>query len=385
MNAVSPLTEVDLENVGPVTPVKGINTQVTTAGSAVLVAAGDAVDGYIVNPGTVVDQGTPSLNVLFVDPTNVATPFTTATTVAIQPGGRYDFPPNVGTGIWVNSNASGHKFTAVQIIPTSLTPPSQESLQAKYQTLNFPPVGPTGVLSPIFSYLYQQYTDDADLQAFVDAYNSMMQDIVDTFNGLNLPNYTSDSITGALLDWVGAGIYGMPRPSLSSGKYETLGPYNTGMYNTQQYNFWELLYPDLISTTNDDVYKRILTWHISKREGKYFTVQWLKKRIAKFLFGVNGTQPNIDQTYQISVTFGTNFEVTIRFITGNRFITGGAMYDAWSTINDDDFTYNNMRYAQLDSTYVNMTPLPNVDIFKEAVQSGVLELPFQFTYDIVIG
>lgn len=381
----SPMVDVDLEDVGPVTPVKGINSQVTTAGGAVLVAAGDAVDGYIINPGTLADQGLTQLAVLYVDPTGIATPYQTATTVAIQPGGRYDFPPNVGTGIWVNSNSSGHRFTAVQIIPTSLIPPSQETLDAAYIQTNFPPTGPTGVLSPIFSYLYQEYSDDQDLQAFVDAYNSMMQDIVDTFNGLNLPNYTSDSISGDLLDWVGKGIYGMTRPNLSSGKYQTEGPYNTMMYNTQVYNQFDLLYPDIIALTNDDVYKRILTWHISKREGKYFTIQWLKLRIMKFLFGTNGTQPNIDNTYQVSITFGPNFEVTIRFITGIRTVTGGSMYDAWSTVNTDKFTYNTMMYNQLDSTYVNLTPLPNVDVFQEAVSSGVLELPFQFHYDIVIG
>lgn len=381
MNA--PLTKIDLSNIGIVTPIKGINTQVKTAGSPVLVAAGVAVDGYIINPATIIDQGTSTLNVLYVDPTNIATPYETATTVAIQPGGHYNFPPNVDIGIWVNSNASGHKFTAVQIIPQGLVPPSNETLLANYKQTNFPPTGPTGVLSPIFSYLYQQYTDDADLQAFVDAYNSMMQDIIDTFNGLNLPNYTSDTINGALLDWVAQGVYGMARPSLSSGKYQTYGPYNTGMYNTQWYNYWDLVYPDIISNTNDDVFKRILTWHISKREGKYFSIEWLKLRIMKFLFGVNGTQPNIDNHYQVSVTFGPNFEVTIRFITGNRFITGGAMYDSWSNV--DKFTYNSLMYGQLDSTYVNLTPLPNVDIFKEAVQSGALELPFQFHYDIVIG
>lgn len=383
MNAVSPTTDVDLTDVGPVTPIAGISSQVKIAGTAVLAAAGDAVDGYIINPATLADQGLTVLNVLYVDPTYPATPYPSATTVAIQPGGRYDLPPNVGTGVWVNSAASGHKFTVVQIIPTSLVPPSQETLLQNYKQTNFPPMGPTGILSPIASYLYQEYSDDDDLQAFVAAYNSMMQDIIDTFNGLNLPNYTSDTITGALLDWVAMGVYGMPRPSLLSGKYQTYGPYNTGMYNTQWYNYWDLVYPDIISNTNDDVFKRILTWHISKREGKYFSIEWLKMRIMKFLFGTNGTQPNIDNHYQVSITFGPNFEVSIRFITGNRFITGGAMYDSWSSL--DKFTYNSLMYNQLDSTYVNLTPLPNVDIFQEAVQSGALELPFQFHYDIVIG
>ena len=207
----------------------------------------------------------------------------------------------------------------------------------------------------------------------------MQQDIVDTFNGLNLPIYTKEPVAGALLDWVARGLYGMSRPSLISGQYKTLGPYNSGEYDTQQYNQWDLLFPDQIAVTNDDIFRRILTWHISKREGKYFTIPWLKKRIAKFLYGTNGTQPNIDQTYQISVAFGPNYEVTIRFVLGIRTIIGGSLYNA------NDFQYNTMMYGELDSTYQNLPRLPNMLEFSQCVNSGVLELPFQFKWNVVIG
>jgi hypothetical protein len=365
--------------VQQVVPIAGLSSKIVTAGTALIVAGGDAIDGYIINPSTVADQGIPILNVLYVDPTGPAANTTTNTTVAIQPGGRYDFPPNVGLGIWANSNASGHKFTAVQIVPLSLLPPTQASLDAAYIKGTFPPTGPTGLLKPIQSYLYQEYSDDSDLQAFVSAYNSMQQDITDTYNGLNLPVYTSDSINGALLDWVGQGIYGLPRPSLTTGRYSLYGPYNTAQYNSIQYNDYEIVIPDQPAFTNDDVYKRILTWHVSKREMRYFNIEWLKKRIMKFLFGINGSQPIIDNTYQISITFGPNYEVTIRFITGNRTFTGGAVYNA------NNFQYNAIQYDDFHSTYVNLVPLPNVDIFQEAVASGVLELPFQFHFDVVIG
>ena len=362
-----------------VTPLPGLTSQVTVAQQSVLVAGGDAISGYIINPGTTTDQGLSVLNILYIDVTAPASFVETETTTAIQPGGRFDFPPNVGLGIWVNSQASGHKFVSVQIVPTANLPPTQQALNAAYLQGNFPPSTVTGVTGPIPSYLYQEYSDDDDLQGFVAAQNSMMQDLVDTFNSLNLADYTKPNINGLLLDWVAQGVYGFSRPSLSSGLYKTFGPYNTGGYNTQMYDWWQLTFPDVVSITNDDLFKRILTWHISKRDGKYFNVEWLKKRIMRFLFGINGTQPNIDNTYQISITFGPNYECTIRFVTGSRNVSGGAIY------NQNIFTYNSMQYNALVSTHVNLTPLPYTDMFQEAVQSGILELPFQFNYTVLIG
>ena len=52
------------------------------------------------------------------------------------------------------------------------------------------------------SYLYVQYNDDDDLQAFVEAYNALSQEIITWLAEANLPVYTGAPITGALLDWV---------------------------------------------------------------------------------------------------------------------------------------------------------------------------------------
>ena len=77
------------------------------------------------------------------------------------------------------------------------------------------------------SYLYLQYQDDDNLQAFVDVYNSQAQEYLDWFYSISLPVYTSDTISGSLLDWVAQGLYGMPRPVLATGVNQNLGPYNT--------------------------------------------------------------------------------------------------------------------------------------------------------------
>src|SRR5580704_9014946 len=86
------------------------------------------------------------------------------------------------------------------------------------------------------SYLYQEYAYDEDLQAFITAYNELAQQYIDWFVQINLPIYTSMMIVGSLLDWVGVGIYGVPRPTLATGSVDRIGPYNTMIYDTLPYN-----------------------------------------------------------------------------------------------------------------------------------------------------
>jgi hypothetical protein len=391
-----------------VVPLVAAHLQVKKAGVSVTVVGATAVGGYIINPKDAAHQGLKFAEVLYVDPTGPANTFEIGSTVAIKPGDYYILPANVFTGVWVNSNADGHRFTAVQIKPVALVGDSQDKLDAVYVKGDFPPTKPTGLLRSIESYLYQEYSLDDDLQGFVKAYNDMQQDIVDTFNGLNLPNYTQYPVSGPLLDWVAEGVYGYRRPVLSSGRYFTLGPYNTLQYNQfglspsggyiqSEYNCWELIYPDTVQVTNDDIFRRILTWHISKQDCKYFSIAWLKKRVMRFLIGVDGKHPNIDQHYQVSVTAGPNNDVSIRFILIDRFVTGGALYDFqgsrlldyppfgagnYKTI---PFQYNSYMYNEIQTDFITYPPLPNMEEFREAVLGGVLELPFQYKFTVVIG
>jgi hypothetical protein len=385
-------------NNEPLTPIPGSINQVITAGKSVLVSSFRASDGYIVNPGPQImgvgygeddygvgsyDATTIEFNILYVDPTGPAATKVTATTVAIQPGGRYRLPPSVSPGVWVNSKTSGHTFTVIQIVPESLLPPTQAELDAKFKKGNFPPSGPTGVLAPIPSYLYQQYSMDDDLQGFVAAYNSMMQDIVDTFNALNLPIYTQAPISGALLDWVGNGLYGYPRPALTYSSGFVFGPYNTFVFNRPNwaYNKQYVALPSPTILANDDIYRRCITWHFYKNDGKYFGIDWLKKRVMRWLTGTNGAALNIDQTYQVSITFNPYGQLTIRIINGIRTVVSGAIYNSKKGM---VFNSANSVYNGLGTIYQAYTPLPYEQQFKAAILSRVLELPFQYTYDIVL-
>ena len=190
------------------------------------------------------------------------------------------------------------------------------------------------------AYLYQQYNEDPDLTAFFTAYNVLAQQYLDNTNNLNLPIYTQP--TGALLDWVALGIYGIKRPSLSTpAEFSNLGVYDTVPYDTTAYTEDIKTSPASFYVVTDDYFKRIITWNFYKGDGFQYTTEWLKRRIKRFLYGLNGVNFRIDNTYEISVT-----------------------YTAPNTIN---------------------IHIPNLDvspIFESAIQGGVLNVPFQYIYNI---
>lgn len=246
----------------------------------------------------------------------------------------------------------------------------------------FPPSAPSVLTTAIPSYLYVQYKDDDALQAFILAYNAMAQEYVDSFVGINLPCYNQPQISGQLLDLVGAGLYGLPRPPLSSGKNHTAGPYNTRMFNQPlPYNGIKIIGPSNVVITDDDTYKRIITWHVFKGDGDYFNIAWLKRRVARFLFGANGNDPPVDQTYRIGVTIAGTV-VTITLFNSVTSLTGymGFGLNPYNGRRGKPLPYNGMKAVKTTST----TPLPFADKLTQAIQTGDLELPFQFTYNVIV-
>lgn len=242
--------------------------------------------------------------------------------------------------------------------------------------IDFPPLSPTVLPTVIPAYLYKEYDDDPDLQTFWAVYNALAQQYLNWFVQIGLPIYTGPLISGALLDWIAAGLYGISRPTLFSGKTRDVGPYNTWAFNSLPFNRLKRIGPQNYYVTTDDIFKRVITWLLFKGDGKVFDIRWLKRRVGRFLAGYNGTAPNIDQTYQISITFGVNNQVTIRLISGVRKVIGGALYDR--------FKFGTMRFNGIDTSYSPLTPLANAQVFQDAVNTGTLELPFQFTYNVVI-
>lgn len=213
----------------------------------------------------------------------------------------------------------------------------------------FPPSGPTSLANILPAYIYQEYSDDDNVGAFFTAFNNIAQQYQNFFNDINLPIYTKANISGALLDWVAAGLYGIRRPALPYGSVTGIGLLATWMaaqievaqfYTTGAINLF---------TTTDDIFKRIITWHFFKGDGQVWCVMWLKRRIMRFLIGVNGAAPNIDNTYPVSVAFNHGaVAITITLTT-----------DAGIT-------------------------LQSAQVFQAAVASGAVALPFQYSFTVTI-
>ncbi|KDR41535.1 hypothetical protein BG61_16675 [Caballeronia glathei] len=161
------------------------------------------------------------------------------------------------------------------------------------------------------SYLYRQYSDDVNLRAFVDAYNSLSQGYLSWFTSTPLALYTSPNITGPLLDWIARGIYGIPRPVLSSSTTSRVAGYDAYAYNTMPYNGQKISSSGSAALASDDIYKRVMTWNLYRGDGKVFTIGWLKNRINRFLNGVNGTDWPVQNNPPSITVSGNIFSITV--------------------------------------------------------------------------
>lgn len=160
----------------------------------------------------------------------------------------------------------------------------------------------TGMFQQVIpAYLYEQYNDDADLLAFVNAYNTLAQGYVDWFNNTPLALYTSANVTGALLDWAATGIYGIPRPVISSLTTKTAGALNSLPMNTASLNKHTIRRGGNAQPASDDIYKRVLTWILYKNDGIQPSLQWLRRRVARFLYGANGSDVSLDEVLNVSI------------------------------------------------------------------------------------
>lgn len=223
----------------------------------------------------------------------------------------------------------------------------------------------------IKSYLYWQYNDDEDLQAFITAYNTLTQVYVDWFFKISLPVYTEPQINGTLLDWVALGLYGIARASIGIFVNRLQGTLNSYEMNTTEMNGFSSV---VNYTLTDDQYKRVITWHFYKGDGKYFTISWLKRRIERFLYGLNGTDYS-NPTYSISVQFIDSYTVLINAPTQIFTLLNGS-----GTMNS--FQMNSLASQMNSGIFYSITQLPTVDLsfLKLAIDSKILELPFQFNY-----
>lgn len=212
----------------------------------------------------------------------------------------------------------------------------------------------------INSYLYQEYADDDDLQAFVESYNAATQTYVDWFNTVSLPFYPG--LEGDLLDWVAKGLYGMSRPVIESQGSPAIGVLNSQELNTAVLNDFIAPTATTYYTLSDDAFQRIITWNFFKGDGKRFCLRWLKRRVMRFLVGANGLDPN---------------PAAPNFIVGaeNTSAIGAAVSGGTLTVT--------IHQAHL-ATLTVVTP-QTLSLFASIFVAGILDLPAQYSYAVTLA
>jgi hypothetical protein len=221
------------------------------------------------------------------------------------------------------------------------------------------------------TYVYGQFADDVDLQSLFDGVNTEAQGYLDWFNSTPLSVYTSAYINGPLLDWIGQGIYGISRPVISTLSSRSYGAYNTTPYNTKAYATRKRINSGTSTPADDDIYKRTLTWYMYLGDGRQMSIQWLRRRIARFLFGANGTDIPADYLQQVSIA---------RAATGFSGAYGTVPYNtqAYATRK----TKQNLAARSLTITI----PAGTISqTFQALVQEGYLALPFQVSFTIIVA
>lgn len=250
------------------------------------------------------------------------------------------------------------------------------------------PTTPVTKQDVVPSYLYFQYVNDEDLQALVNAYNIEAQGVIDWFNALDIPYYPAISGTFELngetynyLDWIVEGIYGYVRPNLSNivvfplvgatASYPTAELPTATAYRKTIQNF---------IGCPDDIYKRCLTWNFYKGDGFVFSIEWLKRRIYRFFYGVNGTDVSMGYTPNVSVQFQNWVSDTFVEQIGP---TASYMTAQYPTSFYKQVSHAvPISYRQTIIIRTNNVDQTIVEYFTSAIENGYLYIPLEFQISI---
>ncbi|UGC97735.1 protein of unknown function DUF2612 [Pantoea phage PdC23] len=228
----------------------------------------------------------------------------------------------------------------------------------------------------IKAYLYQQYINDDNLQAFVTAYNTMSQEIYDWMRNANLPIFIGNYNSGDQLKWIAKGIYGQDPPIIVTSKSVTYGPYNMLTFNQLPVNGRKTVRTTQQVTTSDDIFKRIMTWNFYKGDGFHFTVPWLKRRVLRFLAGKNGLDILNDQQWNISVTFDGSGGITINVRSYYTTVTDSSAFG--------ELGYDDQAFGEIDTEVSQVKDLQYATVFKQAFDNGLLHMPFWGAVTVIV-
>lgn len=152
------------------------------------------------------------------------------------------------------------------------------------------------------AYPYQQFSDDTDINALFSATNEIAQSVLTWMLDHPLALYMRPALSGGLLDYAAYCLYGIARHQVGYSQITNIaGAINTMPVNTLDIDDNQLPRTSMRFTLTDDIFKRILTWHLYKGDGVQFSIPWLKRRIMRFLSGDDGHAWRFNSTAPVSI------------------------------------------------------------------------------------
>lgn len=219
------------------------------------------------------------------------------------------------------------------------------------------------------AYVYAQYSDDANVTAFFTAYTQIAQGYLQWFQNNCLGFYIGQS--GALLDWIGANLYGLPRPVLGTLTRVQTAAIGTMPVNTQAINANWVLESGNAEPVSDDIYQRYLTMWLYLGDGKQMSIEWIRRRVARFLFGAGGSGIPAQDLQKVGVSAPLV-----------------ASIGAIGTVPINTQTINVLpSQTQVAKGILNINvPLGGVSgVFQSLFNAGLVPLPFQIKFTVTIG
>lgn len=221
------------------------------------------------------------------------------------------------------------------------------------------------------AYAYQEYADDEYVQAFVSAYNRISQGYLDWSNQNPLALYTKSNISGEMLDFVGNNLYGISRPVISTFSRTISGELGSNVLGDHTMGTLVITESGTAIVANDDIYKRTLTWYLYRGDGVQMSVEWIRRRIARFLYGVDGSDIDVGLISNVSITFPP-FPIDS--------VTGQLGTNVLGTHPLGVLYFNKLHQAT-----ITVPSLTVSNTFYDLFLSGYLSTPFQMAFTIQIA
>lgn len=221
------------------------------------------------------------------------------------------------------------------------------------------------------AYIYKQYQDDENILAFADGINSLSQEYLDWFNQTPMGVYTNSNVAGALLDWVGNNLYGLFRPTISTSSITSSGELGTNTLGTHTIGTLTVTNSGTAQVANDDIYKRLMTWFLYRGDGVQMSVEWVRRRVARFIYGAYGADIDVGLITNVGIALPT--DSTTLGSTNSFAVNTQAV--------------NTSVPITITQSHALVITVPNIamgNTFQTLFNGNYLPLPFQVNFKVVL-